>query len=287
MSLILDALRKAERERELGRVPTIGSQLPHHRRAPRRRRAPWLAGGALASIALVAAGAWWVRERSADAPSDAPSQPAVTSTPQGDQAPTPPAPDVPGAGQPTAPETAPDPALEARALAERALAVAEAARRAAEQAAKAAVPAEPAPGSVAPDPIEAAQPAAMPTAVPDRLVEPVAPPAAIEPDPAGALPTSVPAPEKPEAAMPAADPPPPPAVPLIWELPPGVRQSLPRLAIAMHVYAEDPQRRFVILNEQRLVEGESTGGVSVREIRRDGVVLEAQGQRFLLPRGGL
>jgi len=43
MSLILDALRKAERERELGQVPTIGSQLPLRRRPEADRRGPWIA----------------------------------------------------------------------------------------------------------------------------------------------------------------------------------------------------------------------------------------------------
>jgi hypothetical protein len=76
-------------------------------------------------------------------------------------------------------------------------------------------------------------------------------------------------------------------VPYAWELPLGTRQALPKLALAMHVYADDPLRRFVILNDTRLVEGETSAGVTVREIRRDGVVLEWQGQRFLLPRGGL
>jgi hypothetical protein len=56
----------------------------------------------------------------------------------------------------------------------------------------------------------------------------------------------------------------------------------------MHVWNVEPTMRFVIVNDQRLVEGESAAaGVSVSEIRREGVVFEFQGQRFLLPRGGI
>jgi hypothetical protein len=79
-----------------------------------------------------------------------------------------------------------------------------------------------------------------------------------------------------------------PPVPLVWELPLATRQSLPKLTIAMHVWNVEPTMRFVIVNDQRLVEGESAAaGVSVSEIRREGVVFEFQGQRFLLPRGGI
>jgi general secretion pathway protein B len=62
---------------------------------------------------------------------------------------------------------------------------------------------------------------------------------------------------------------------------------LPPLRLSMHVWNADPARRFVILGEARAVEGEAAGDdLRIVEIRRDGVVLEFRGTRFLLPRGG-
>lgn len=288
MSLILDALRKAERERELGQVPTIGSQLPLRRRTAAARRGRWIAAIAAIAVAAAVVGAWALRDRwwAAEAPVDGVADTSAAGSPDAASRTA----AEPGAGTSTvavpgqagAPVvTAPDPTDEVRRVAEQALAVAEAAKREAEKASAAAttpatalspVEAPPAvPADSAPAP---ALPANAGTALePDGQGEPLAPPVAEA--------------EKPVAEPPVSEPPPPP-VPLAWELPLGVRQSLPALSIAMHVYADEPTRRFVILNDQRLVEGESAGaGVTVREIRRDGVVLEFQGQRFLMPRGGL
>lgn len=53
----------------------------------------------------------------------------------------------------------------------------------------------------------------------------------------------------------------------------------------MHVFNEAPVNRFVIIDGRRYGEGQSiTQGLLVATIRRDGVVLERSGQRFLLPR---
>lgn len=289
MSLILDALRKAERERELGKVPTIGSQLPMRRRPDSLRRGPWLAAIAVVALAVMAGvawstrDAWWPAGETVEAVAGStgasvdPGASAVVTSSSGAA--------VVAAPEGPPPAAMPDPAEEARRVAEQALAVAEAAKREAEKAAAAATaPQEPVPAAPVSTP-DVAAPA--PTAGGIESM-PTAPGAALQPDVPGATPT----PPVAEAAKPAPEPPPvepaTPPVPLVWELPLAVRQSLPKLSIAMHVYAEEPTRRFVILDDQRLVEGESaTGGIAVREIRRDSVVLEYQGQRFLLPRGGL
>ena len=61
--------------------------------------------------------------------------------------------------------------------------------------------------------------------------------------------------------------------------------GLPALHLDMHVFAERPQDRFVMINMHRLGEGDSLpGGVHVDAIRPDGVVLTYQGTQFLLPR---
>jgi len=63
--------------------------------------------------------------------------------------------------------------------------------------------------------------------------------------------------------------------------------SLPPLLMNLHVYDPTPSQRYVLLNGVRLTEGEFTpDGIKVETITERGVVLEARGQRFLLPTGG-
>lgn len=73
---------------------------------------------------------------------------------------------------------------------------------------------------------------------------------------------------------------------MVWELPLATRRDLPPIAISMHVFAEDPAQRFIILNGERQTEGAVVGDLILKEIRRDGAVFEFDGQRFLFPRGG-
>lgn len=81
MSYILDALRRAEadRERERGTVPGLHAQPTPDGAAPRdtatRRWLPW-AGGGLLLVAGIAAGLWWAggtREAAVPAPTPAPA----------------------------------------------------------------------------------------------------------------------------------------------------------------------------------------------------------------------
>ncbi|MGK2924981.1 MAG: general secretion pathway protein GspB [Lysobacterales bacterium] len=68
-----------------------------------------------------------------------------------------------------------------------------------------------------------------------------------------------------------------------WELPQGVRDDLPEMRITVLVYAERPQDRFVLVSGQRMVEKDQfEGGVVLEEIRRDGAVFQFQTYRFLL-----
>ncbi|MBN8262090.1 MAG: general secretion pathway protein GspB [Xanthomonadales bacterium] len=59
--------------------------------------------------------------------------------------------------------------------------------------------------------------------------------------------------------------------------------GLPPVKLTMHMWDEAPARRFVILDGQRMAEGDRSGGLSVVEIRRDGVVVERDGQRARVP----
>ena len=62
-------------------------------------------------------------------------------------------------------------------------------------------------------------------------------------------------------------------------------QALPELHLDVHVYATRPSDRFVYINMRKYHEGSSLPeGPLVEHIRRDGVVLNYQGLRFILPR---
>ena len=62
-------------------------------------------------------------------------------------------------------------------------------------------------------------------------------------------------------------------------------QALPELHLDVHVYATKPSERFVYINMRKYHEGATLQeGPAVERIRRDGVVLNYQGLRFILPR---
>lgn len=62
-------------------------------------------------------------------------------------------------------------------------------------------------------------------------------------------------------------------------------QALPELHLDVHVYATKASERFVYINMRKYHEGNSLPeGPVVEHIRRDGVVLNYQGLRFILPR---
>ncbi len=235
MSLILEALRKSEAERQRGRAP--GLFVEQAAKPSQQRGVPGWAWG-LGTLLLLVLLAWgwreWERAGLANtvpvSPASMDAAPASVSTSTAlsvDAAPAMPAP----------------------------------------------VPAAPAP--IAPTPV----PAPAPTAPPPRS-EPVAtapPPVNTAPPPA--------APEAIGAATPAPVAEPQPFVPSLSSLAASERTQLPPLKLSMHVFAATPAQRFVILDGRRLGEGASpAAGLVVEEIRRDGLVLSVNGQRFLLAR---
>ena len=50
----------------------------------------------------------------------------------------------------------------------------------------------------------------------------------------------------------------------------------------MHLWNEEPARRFAILDGQRVVEGDRIGEAVVAEISPHGVVLDLHGERILV-----
>ena len=88
--------------------------------------------------------------------------------------------------------------------------------------------------------------------------------------PPAAPPTPLPAPP----VMPRAT-----AAPAADEVPDIAATALPPVKLSMHMWDADPARRFVILDGQRLAEGDRSGGLTVVAIDRRGVVIERDGQR--------
>lgn len=76
------------------------------------------------------------------------------------------------------------------------------------------------------------------------------------------------------------------SLPTLYELR-ATGVTLPELQLHLHVYDPAPANRYVLLDAQRLREGEYTpNGVKVERITPTGVVLEASGRRFRLDTGG-
>jgi len=70
-----------------------------------------------------------------------------------------------------------------------------------------------------------------------------------------------------------------------WELPDAVRANVPEIKFSVLVYARNPADRFVLINGQRLGEGDSSEpGLVVKEIRRDSVVFSYRLYQFLVER---
>ncbi len=67
-----------------------------------------------------------------------------------------------------------------------------------------------------------------------------------------------------------------PATPLrrlaLAALPAAARREFPQLEFSTHVYADDPALRAVVVNGQRLTEGNSLGALYLNEITENGVV---------------
>lgn len=288
MSILLDALKKSEQQRQLGKTPTIhspGEETVADGGAGR----PWIALGlmALATVAMAWVGWQQLREPpglepaepalAAELPADAsPAAAAESAVPESSAAPEGASTGTP-AGSPAEPVVARRPQL-----------VRQAPR----------TPVE----SFAPDTDKLENESAMP---PDEVAQSDSQPSEVSrsvrdyeapaPEAGDSVPAPAPAsdarvadarePERAGGSQPAAAAEEPGASRPIsyWELPQGVRDSLPELRITVLVYAERPEDRFVLIAGQRVVEKEQLGeGVVLEEIRRDGAVFEYRKYRFLV-----
>lgn len=104
-----------------------------------------------------------------------------------------------------------------------------------------------------------------------------APAEAVRVDPASQNPPTPTEPSpRPASAGPAPAPP-------LSELPENFRRSLPPIPVSIHVYAEQPQARFVMVDMHRYGEGaQLSSGVTIEAITPNGLILTHRGQRFAL-----
>jgi len=74
-------------------------------------------------------------------------------------------------------------------------------------------------------------------------------------------------------------------VPNVKDLPEGTRSSLNQFEVNVHVFDDDPIRRFVLINMDKYKEGEriANNGPLVQEITPEGVVVDYGSGRALLP----
>jgi general secretion pathway protein B len=134
------------------------------------------------------------------------------------------------------------------------------------------------------------------TAAPEpepRVVLPAAPAVVVAPGQrVPAVASATPAPRTPPAAadapIDAPVAPPLPLSPPITAPPPAPVAELPAptltsVRLSMHMWDEVPAQRFVILDGQRMVEGDRRGELQVIAIERDGVLVERNGQRARIP----
>lgn len=312
MSLILDALRKSEAQRQ--RSGTPGLHTPASRHLQRRPR--WAFAGTVAALTLVGSGAWWwtrpasspVAHRDAEgeqAPQAATTEAALAMA-QADGTPADAGAESGGLSradalsresapfQPTAAWGGkdgtlrgsggsgggewPDPQLNLPATA---------------MAQPGSGPMVNLPPAVSPPPPQLTPPPAMPVA-PEIDAQAVA--AAAQAQHAAAAqrvdglaasaPQSMVGSATPVAPGAELEVPPPPAIPTIHDLDFGVRRDLPKMSLSMLVYAKDPARRFALINGKRYVAGGEAidGRVIIVDVLPDGLLCEFNGQRFLLPR---
>jgi general secretion pathway protein B len=286
MSYILDALKRAERERKHGQVSVLDElpATPAAAAAPRRRLPLGLLAAAIALLAAVLA-AWLLLGRHHTGPTLAGPASAPPAGPQLLQAPPQAtAPPQAVAQPPPAPAEAPAPPTAPAARIEDSGKI-----TSLDDVAPAPPPPPPAgeralprlQGRPEPPPAMAADrhPA------PPRLVggdqpalQPPPPPAA---DAAAGEP---PAPEEAAAAQQPAAPPQPASAngqPL-KEMPESYRANFPSFTVDVHVYDSNPQKRFILVGGKRYHEGDTMAeGPRIVSIVPEGLVLDWQGQQVL------
>lgn len=285
MSYILEALRKSERERRSGEVPALPAVVAE----PPPRSRPWMAWLVAGLLLFNGVGLTYVwMHRKAAAPA-VPSSPAPAVAAQAPIAPPAPpkspaaAADVPPSGiivhqvappvaEPAATPQPRPPQPMAPARRAEAKPLAGVSPPAAKPKSKPSVKADvPSPGLAGRQPA----PAVNPT---EEKLTAIRPPAPIAAPPFQPEPADEERPARSEARH-RSD------IPLLREMPREFRERVPEFRINMHAYSKEPGERFAIIDMKKYLAGEQIpGGMVLREIRTDGLVLDMDGTRFRVAR---
>lgn len=271
MSILLDSLRKSEAQRRIKDAPSIHSAEAYRSRTQRPRQ--WLA---VAMIGLTAGAiAWFGWQQFADPASRPGAAPAVTAD---DRAP---AAESDAGTNPAASSEAPEGAPP-RTPVER---LSQAQEPASAESPAASSPANRIAGFVAEEEEtgeEAAQPFAEEFAEDDEEL------AVADEAPDETLTDDFGADDFDGLEPPAREParraePDEPGPRSYWQLPQSWRNEMPEFKITVLVFAESAEDRFLLMNGERLREGDEVeGGIVLEEIRRDGAVFSYRQTRFLV-----
>lgn len=248
MSLILDALRKSEAERQRGKSPGLFATTPGTQRESFPRMKLW---PVLVFLAFLLASVWVIwrgesRRAESEQTATVNAAPIDTGIEVVDA----------GAGPADRLDDSPLPI----------------------QSASSSMPASTAPATSA-GASDRARPQDAQSPLPASVGATQAQPAMARASPA------IPPPALPEAApTPVPDAPAEDSLPTVAVLDSGTRASLPPLKLSMHVFGQDPAKRFAIIDGKRVAAGSLLGNGVVEEIRRDGVVININGQRLLVPK---
>lgn len=257
MSLLLDALRKADQERRLGEPPSAFSVPPPSVNGDGVPASRYRMGAWLCAVVALCFSALWLQStvlRVDDAPAIE-VQPAPVAAPFALEA-------------EEFPWAEGDPAFEGLdSLDEMLIARSTPSAPTAPRQVTAGAASSPAIDEV---------PAGVPATRGQTPAESLAPEAS-NPTTATALPSRV---ESISLALP-------PGVRRLADLPDEMRARVPLLRIDVHAWNADPARRFVLVNGARYREGERTAeGVRLLAIVDNGIVIEVDGERVLIPRPG-
>jgi general secretion pathway protein B len=264
MSLILDALKRAERERKLEKAPDL-SAIYQEGRLNRRKYYPWFwAGGSFLAAFVILAFLFWPKEPSRDDIKDkTPVSPPIASAPANRSQQKEPSPPIPVARKtvknsvlPTSAPTAENKVLKTQKkiqILEKPVPVSQEKTK-------------PTPDSVKTPPEKTADTAAIKSPRPKNVgareklaLEPVkqivAPKAAV----------AVVPPPKPKVTL-----------PTIHDLPENIQSALGPLEINVHMYSQNPSERRVFINMKSYREGDTIGesGFRLAEITPNGVVID-------------
>lgn len=273
MSYILDALKRAERERNVTRVPTLTTIHPSALRA-RRRTGVWLVGGVL----LVGAGAsLWMSRSSPNVapPAEMDSRARIGGTPPSST------PGAEPASQPAKPVGAPPPSSVASVPPGQSAGP----QREALRPPRPEVPVSP--GLIQTSPRRSSEPDGLP--VDGGAAKPAEPgPVSGTADSFGEAPGLGQLPPRPQAgtsqsaeqtpgAIVAPPHPSPPANP------PGLVDAMAKMTLDVFVYTDAKANRMVVINGRKYVEGQHVEGLYLLEgITPEGAVLTYQGERVVL-----